>query len=231
MKELLNRLSSLIWPERCPVCGEITVGGQVCDDCKKEVSVIAENCTGCGCPIDRCSCSSGESDLNLTAPFEYDGKIKVCLQNLKFHEITGNAPWLAEQMSESIKTAFPEVMFDICTCVPLTRKRLNERGYNQSALLCKHTARYLEIPYDNNLLTKTRNTFDQHELKKKDRIKNLKGAFSLTPKKADEIKGKTVLLIDDIKTTGTTLKECRKVLLKAGAKDVFCACAAVTTLT
>ena len=129
-------------------------------------------------------------------------------------------------MAECVAFEFGDVKFDVITCVPQTKKKRRKRGYNQSALLAKQISHELSVPFNELLLFKTRETADQHDLRGKDRLKNLKNAFAA--ENEDAVKDKTILLCDDIKTTGATLNECRKTLLKAGAKAVCCATIAVT---
>jgi len=120
------------------------------------------------------------------------------------------------------KTELP--LPNIITPVPLHKRRLRWRGFNQSALLAKHLADNLlpqnKIPFDENILIRNRYTSPQMKIKDHiSRKQNIAGAFSLSPDA--EIKNKTVLLVDDIATTGSTLFECAKILKEAGASEVF----------
>ena len=164
--------------------------------------------------------------LCLAAPFVYEGKVRQAVQRFKFNNDTHLAKFFAPEIAQCVRDEFSNVEFDIVTCVPQTKRKRRKRGYNQSALLAKEIAKQLSLPYDELLLIKTRETPDQHNLKGKARIDNLKNAFATEKNKA--IEGKTILLCDDIKTTGATLNECRKTLLKAGAAAVCCAAIAVT---
>lgn len=169
-------------------------------------------------------CSRSKFKLQLTAPFVYKDNLAYAVQRFKFQDETNLSEYFAKEICASVNLNFSEKQFDFVTCVPLTKKKLRKRGYNQSELLAKDCAKLLGTDFENALI-KSRDTTDQHELKAKERLKNLKDAFEVN--KSVDINGKTVLLCDDIKTTGATLYECRKTLIKAGAKDVFCACIAV----
>lgn len=103
--------------------------------------------------------------------------------------------------------------------VPLYKKRLRERGFNQSALLGKYVAKRLGVPLNLYSLARNRDTRPQVGLSAKERKKNIRNAFEI--KEEGVIKGRRVLLIDDVFTTGATTRECSKVLKKAGVQEVF----------
>jgi len=102
--------------------------------------------------------------------------------------------------------------------VPLEKTRLKWRGFNQAEQIAKDLGEFLKIPLLRDCLLKTKKTFAQTELSEKERRENLKGAFFV--KKPEKIQKRKILLVDDIFTTGTTLKECARVLKKAGAKEI-----------
>lgn len=214
-----------MFPARCPICNEVNQQRScLCESCSKTVERISEQCRGCGRAKNECMCSRSSFKLQITAPFVYKDKTAYAIRRFKFRGETDLSEFFAKEIYASVNLYFSEKQFDFVTCVPLTKKKLNKRGYNQSELLAKECARLLQTDFRNALI-KTRDTADQHKLKAKERLKNLKGAFAANENV--DIKGKTILLCDDIKTTGATLYECRKTLIKAGAKDVCCACIAV----
>jgi len=227
MKRLLSQILNLFFPARCPVCNEI---GQrhmhLCDRCEEDVVRITDRCLGCGSPRTGCTCSKHNFSLFLASPFVYENKIRDAIHRFKFGGETDLVKFFGKETAETIDKEFGDVKFDVVTCVPQTKRKHRKRGYNQSALLAEEIAKQLSLPYDELLLIKTRETADQHHLKGKERIKNLKDAF--TADNPDSVRDKTILLVDDIKTTGATLNECRKALLKAGAEAVRCATVAVT---
>ena len=227
MKRLASQILNLFFPARCPVCNEI---GQrhmhLCDSCEETVVRITDRCLGCGSPRASCTCSKHNFSLFLASPFVYEGKLREAIHRFKFGGETDIVKFFAKETAEIVAKEFGDVKFDVVTCVPQTKRKHRKRGYNQSALLAEEIAKQLSLPYDELLLIKTRETADQHDLKGKERIKNLKDAF--TADKPDSVIDKNILLVDDIKTTGATLNECRKALLKAGAAAVRCATIAVT---
>lgn len=108
--------------------------------------------------------------------------------------------------------------------VPLHKKRHLERGYNQTELVAKNLGEKLKICVNGKILIKNKNIKPQSQKKGEDRLKDVVGIYNLNPKYAQEIVGKKVLIVDDIYTTGSTCKECAKMLIKGGAKEVgiFC---------
>ena len=104
--------------------------------------------------------------------------------------------------------------YDYITAVPIHKKKLKVRGYNQAELLAEYISEQINIPYCT-ILKRTVNTKPQNALSKKERVTNIKNAFSLIDN--IDIKNKSILIVDDIFTTGTTINECCKVLKKAGA--------------
>ena len=227
MSRFFSQILNLFFPARCPICNRIEQRQfHMCDGCKQEVTRVTERCIGCGCAKDSCTCSKHPFSLCLVSPFIYEGKLREAIHRFKFGDETSLSVFFGKEVADSVKEEFGNVDFDIITCVPQTKRKRRKRGYNQSALLAKEISKQLSVPFDELLLIKTRNTPDQHTLKGKARIANLKNAFAAD--KPDSVKGKTILLCDDIKTTGATLNECRKTLLKAGATAVCCAVIAVT---
>lgn len=110
---------------------------------------------------------------------------------------------------------------DVIVPVPMHKYKLLKRGYNQAALLAMKLSSKLKIKYLPQALIKTNNTIPQAELKKDDRIKNVKNSFKVNPKFKESLKGKNILLVDDVITTGATIDECCKTLRKAGPKNIF----------
>lgn len=110
---------------------------------------------------------------------------------------------------------------DLLVPVPLSRKRQFERGYNQSQLLAEYIGNYINRPVISNNLIRVKETTPQFKLTREERLVNLKDAFFV--KEASVIKGKNIILIDDITTTCTTFEECSKMLKKAGSGKIYCA--------
>lgn len=102
--------------------------------------------------------------------------------------------------------------------VPIHNDRKRKRGYNQSELIAKEIGKKLDIPVISNCLVKIKNVVPQSTLNKEQRKQNIKGVYQV--KKEETIKGKRIVLVDDIFTTGSTLEECSKMLKQAGASKI-----------
>lgn len=146
--------------------------------------------------------------------YQYDGIIRNLILNYKFNQKSYLYQIFVKNLKNNKKACSFLKKYDIIIPVPISKKRLKERGYNQSSLVSNN----LEIQYDNKTLIKTRNIKPQSTLNKEDRIINVENVYIITNNK--NIKGKNILIFDDIYTTGSTVNECSKMLKQAGAKNV-----------
>lgn len=209
LQKLFKYISAFFFPYRCPFCGKvITPNENCCDRCSPK---IKENIS---------KYFIGNKWL-CTSPFKYEDLPKQAVLRLKFNGCGQIASIMAEYMAASVKESFSDYSFDIVTFVPMHKKRKRKSLYNHSGILAAEISKIIDVPLAS-LLVKTKNNSLQHKLPLEERIKNVKGVYSINKKYCKTIKGKTVLLCDDVITTGSTLSECCKVLEKAGAKDVFC---------
>ena len=225
MKMIIKALLEALFPAdlTCDICGRETFGTNVCDDCAKTlVYNDKEVCPICGRKTVRsalCVECKEKPPLFKTAvsAFVYEGNAVYLIK--KFKEGAGYLKeYFADEICKSLKD-FPE--YDCIVCVPMTSRAKSKRGFNQSELLAKALSARVDRSYIKDAVEKRKETGAQKELTRKDRSKNLKGSFAVLKKQ--EIKGKRVLVVDDILTTGATADEMAKVLLKAGAKEVYLA--------
>ena len=215
-KDILHRL---IFTNRCRLCMKvIPLADTLCEDCKTEKLRVPEN-------FFSTKTYSQKSFDNLTSPFYYDSHIRQGIHNLKYNNYSKCGEFLSMEMAEVMERDFADEGPDFITCVPMSKKRKREKDFNQCEILIKHIGKvygYKPIP---NLLIKSKHTPTQVNLKYKERLTNLKGAFEVNKKY--DVKNKTVLICDDVITTGSTLNECSRTLKKAGAKRVICVTAAI----
>lgn len=227
--KIKDYLLRILFPLKCPLCGEIIpLVSESCSCCGENVTLISRNfCRHCGAEEEKCTCNEyGGSVLeNLAGVYIYDGKIRSQIALFKFGKQKNFAKEFSLRMSERVAQVFSEADFDAVTFVPSSEKSMKERGFNQSELLAKGVAEKLFVPKEDVLL-KIKETDSQHKLSAKDRIKNLDGAFAVRDKAV--VKDKVILICDDIKTTGTTLRRCSDTLYENGAKEVYCIVLAVT---
>ena len=149
---------------------------------------------------------------------KYDENSKDLIIDFKFHDKTVSAEVLANMLFVAGKDIWSENP-DYLIPVPLHKKRLHSRRYNQAALLCKYLSKKTMIETDYFSLQRVQNTVPQVSLTGIKRQNNLKKAFAL--KNTEKFKGKSVVIVDDVKTTGSTLNECAKVFRKAGVKYIY----------
>ena len=229
MKKKRNVLLALVFPERCVYCGARVPGGTpVCEKCRKSLPRIEEKiCPKCGRGKKICDCRGKENYFDgIAAPFYFSGCVRNGLHIFKFRNSTSGAGEFAREMAETIKQRFGDISFDFITEVPVSRKSLKARGYNQSALIAKELSSLTGIPYKSGVIEKIYETRAQHGLPGYLRTGNLSGVYDLPESSA--VKDKTVLLCDDISTSGETLNECAKMLWLGGAKSIYCITLALT---
>lgn len=229
LKQAYEFLMRCIFPKKCPICHElIPITDKYCKCSFEENEAISNDfCIHCGYDTVNCTCEVGNT-VKLPAVagiYIYKGKIKFEICDFKFNNMKSYADKLGTEMAFRVANAFYYVDFDVVTFTPMSKESKLSRGYNQSELLAKIVAKRLFIPCED-LLDKVRDTKSQHTLSGKERTENLKNSVKV---KSDvSVKGKNILLCDDVKTTGSTLKECVDNLLNAGAQSVYCICIALS---
>jgi len=215
---VLSGIADLFFPPKCVFCGQILKKtGESCLECADELSYTQAGGRREGDCFDFC-----------VSPLYYEGNARKSMLRYKFRGAVSYAgvygPILADCIREHI-----DVDFDIVSWVPLNDRRKRKRGYDQAMLLAEAAARDMGEAVVRTL-TKPHNVKAQSEIQgRAERRANIDGAYA--PYDSGLVRGKCVLLIDDIITTGSTLEECARVLLSAGAGRVICAtlCTAVRT--
>ena len=227
MKNIKDFILDLLFPKFCFGCGK--EGEYICEDCLAIIEILEYHfCPGCQkrtingetCPS--CKKSTKLNGLYFAAPYQ-NALVKKMITQFKYE------PFIRElkkpladliithfQLCEKIKSDFSDF---ILAPVPLERKRMKWRGFNQSEEIAKELADYLEIPLINDALFKIKETLAQIDLTGEEREENIKGVFSI--KNIEKIVRKRILLVDDVYTTGSTMNECARVLKEAGAKEVW----------
>lgn len=225
-----NKAIDTILPPRCVVTGDVVERqGMVSPKAWVSLDFITDPfCDRCGFPFEyevdegsHCtSCLTHEPPFEQArAALKYNETSRDLILGFKHadktHVVKAFMPWLGRSAGEMFAQA------DYLVPVPLHRWRLIARRYNQAALIAQALSKQVEIPTILDALVRTRITASQGHLTAKERYKNVKRAFAVNKKRCDEIKGKSIIIIDDVYTTGATAKECTKALLKAGAEKVF----------
>ena len=216
MNKIQSFLINIIYPNRCIFCNEVIEYDKIsCNKCSEFVKPY---------DIDDAICENNRSDSKIDMAicvYGYDMGVENAVRNLKFYGVKYNAAKMAEAIYNQIKTVIGEEPFDYVIPVPMTKKDKKKRGYNQSELICKSLSELYSMNYDNNILVKIIQNKKQHDLDKYDREKNIKNVYAVIDK--DKINGKTILIIDDVYTTGATLRECAKELKQNGANKIYAA--------
>lgn len=207
IKFLWEKVYKIIYPDFCPYCAKsLKTYDYACESCKKE---IPENGITQGVKGGYRSCSA----------LHYSSVFKKALLRYKFKRKKQFAKQFAYLLHRQVLHSYPDMIFDYITYVPMHKKAQKDRGFNQCELLAKELSKLMGIPYKSTLI-KTKVTKPQHELEIKDRYTNLNGAFKVIEN--ETVKGKSILLVDDVITTGSTLGECAKTLQRSQPSHICC---------
>ena len=236
-------LSSILFPRICVGCGSDI--RWICDECLKTIDIIKQPfCPECrrvtemGEFCENCRSRYDLDGIFICANFE-DGVLKEAVHHFKYNYISDSGGILGKLLSGKLISVrqkdknkiIPD--FDVVVPVPLHKKRLRQRGFNQAEVLarviCRDTRPCVstgdKMVLDNKILVRKKYTIPQAELGREKRLENLKDVFEFVGidsyQSLRTIQDKNILLVDDITTTGATLEECAKVLKKNGAKKVW----------
>ncbi len=214
---MFELLLNLLFPPKCIFCGAVMgpeTRVEICGKCNSLIPYLEDPCL----KEDPFSPYRGYCDSVICA-CEYTGMIRDALVRFKFHGKPSYYRALAQLAADRVRTVTDRKKIDIITCVPLHTDRQLKRGYNQSLLIAKALSRQLEIPFDASLLVKTRNTDSQSGMTREERYRNVAGVFEV--RRPERVKGKSIILVDDIITTGATMGECGRVLKEAGVRRII----------
>lgn len=230
IKQIIHNSLQHIFPSQCIGCGVfVTFSEGLCHNCWSKVKFINENsCSICSTPFDNETNHSGSICAKCLANrplynrhrsvIEYNDLASKLISDFKYNDKTYLQKYFANiifnRHNHMIQNA------DIIIPVPLHRKKLLKRKYNQAALIAKLLCKMSGKKYLCDALIKTKNTESQVGLDYKKRISNLKGAISCSANTAKLIENKNIILIDDVMTTGTTINLCCKELLKFNPKNI-----------
>jgi ComF family protein len=231
----LRQLLYLVLPHSCLECHAPLVDDPVpffCEHCWNAITPIPHpTCPTCSrpfsSPIALTNSSTHRCGTCRTNPppftkawtiYPYQSPLKEAICQFKYRGKVNLAKPLAELMAREL--SIPPNL-DFLIPVPLAADRIRQREFNQALLLADQLGPLLHRPVFNRLLIRIRSNPPQTTLKRKARLQNLRKSFAVTS--PSQIKGKCILLIDDVLTTGTTISECSKTLLRSGAQEVYVA--------
>lgn len=209
MYRAVKLFRSFFFPERCPYC-------------LKLIEYNKTACESCSGQFPETYCTNyAKGGYPCCSPFFYKGIFADAVKYFKFNNYIQSSENIAYKLAECVKASYDINEIDYITFVPMHRKKQRDRGYNQSEILAKHISRQLGIPCKK-LLIKYKENKEQHkcetEVQRRENVKGVYKAINNT-----DINGKTVLIIDDILTTGYTLGECSKILEKETGAKILCA--------
>jgi ComF family protein len=228
----VSHILNILFPKTCPLCGEIIhPKGEICETCGKQLAYIQEpKCKKCGKPFDAqeeearvreycpdCVKRCHSYDFGM-AVFQYTESVRESIYRFKYHNQRTYAGFYGKAMAKQYGQTILALGVEALIPVPVSAKKKISRGYNQAELIAAELGKTLNLPMENNLLQRIKNTTPQKELNDIERRNNLKNAFKI---KENIVKYRKILLVDDIYTTGSTVDACAQVLKTAGVKNVY----------
>ena len=229
MVKLIRAFIEFLFPPACPLCdAPVSTHGQLCADCWGAINWIDNpKCVKCGypfpadidlggaplCPV----CASGQCELDwIRCACVYDDVSRSAMLPFKHAGRTKYSLFMSHAMIWALRDI--NVDADVVMPVPLANKRLFKRGYNQATLLARPISRALNIKMDLDSVVRTHREMMGHK-NARERAENIRGVFSVV--NPDAVRGKRILLVDDVMTTGATFSELRRILVRSGAAAVY----------
>jgi ComF family protein len=236
IRSVLASLASVIFPAPCRICGEIleNVGAlPVCTKCWSEFAAVPKPiCELCGRPFfvnapnlaernHLCQlCRRGTYTFDRARSYGiYNDAMHRAVLLLKHEEMAPFGRWFAERIAEIVLADPENLRADVVVPVPLHRARMRERRYNQAQMIAAPLARLLCLPCEPRALARIRPRPDKLILSRSERWKSVQGAYEASA--GAKLKGRVILLVDDVFTTGATLDACARALRKAGVAKVI----------
>lgn len=235
--ERLDWLVDWLYPPRCRACSGSIHGRDreyFCSTCWPHIQLVSHpSCTVCGRPFPDSSGDDHPCGVCLSRHPQFDRAhswacypreeatehpLRQVVQKFKYGRKVALGKPLGELMARGCEEFLAGCHAEIIVPVPLHPRRLRWRGFNQSVLLARPIGRAYNLPLDCFTLYRKTDTPPQTQLPEEDRRKNMRGAFALTPQTS--VKGKCLLLVDDVYTSGATVNECSRVLKRGGAREV-----------
>lgn len=219
--QALWRTADLVYPPYCGGCGKF--GLRWCHDCQAQLEMIDQHqvCRFCGIPLGAsgvCSHCRAEPPAYqaLRSCAIYQGPLRQAIHALKYRDDLGLGETFSSLLLDLVQAeGWP---IDLVTCVPLSPHRMAERGYNQASQLARPLAYGLGKPFRPYLLERTRETPSQVKLTRAERILNMQNAFQVS---SNNVAGRSILIVDDVSTTGATMLSCARALANHGTAQIF----------
>ena len=223
----LTKIADLLFPRRCPVCdGIVPVGeGKACRGCRRKIRYVLEpRCLKCGRQLvdeTKVFCTACVQTPHIfdrgIALYDYQS-MKRSIYRFKYKKRCEYAAFYAEELYERLGNEILRMEADAIIPVPLHKSKLKSRGYNQAELIASHLSGLTGIPVEKNLVERVRKTVPQKQLDAHGRQNNLKKAFKIC---YNDVKLSTIIIIDDIYTTGSTVDAMAREMRRAGIQNIY----------
>ena len=225
IRKIADMIIELVYPLTCPFCNRISKVG-ICGQCRERISVIEGHfCLACGKPVRKEQvefCRACDSKYRFfdqgRSLYVHEGDVPTAIYRFKYHNQRINGEILGEELVKKFSEQIRRWEVQEIVPIPLHRSRMRGRGFNQSEIMARVLGEKLGLPVNNELVYRIKKTKPSKLLGKLERIKNLQGAFGVP--KGMKV-AESVLLVDDIFTTGTTINKVAKLLKRAGCERVY----------
>ena len=208
--KILSLIIDLLYPKHCRFCNKV-IGFSRCIECEEKVAELKRPI---GLPLQR-QARNMDCLAFVFSPYNYEKPVSEAILRLKFSNKPLDVKSFALDIVNELKNCDEPLKLDIITCVPTTNREIKEHGRNLPYILAKIISQEMQLEFDPDLLLKIKETKRQMGLSGEQRRKNIKNAFAVNSDK--KLTGKSVLIIDDMFTTGSTMNECAETLRKSGA--------------
>lgn len=230
---MLSLFLSYLFPRRCPICHHVLKNQKslICPSCYKNVDFVREPaCFCCGKPLEKeenefCSdCRKHPKSFRKgMALCVYNDKVRDSLAAIKYKNQTEYVDFYIKEIEKRKLNQLKVLKIDLIIPVPLHKRKKRQRGFNQAMLFAEGIREMLAAPVSDGVLFRIKYTKPLKSLNPQERLASMEHSFW----SSDEVKGKRVLLVDDIYTTGATAESCTRALKAAGAEDVWVFCVAI----
>lgn len=227
-QNITEKFVDSIFPRRCPVCQEIVDKREkyICKSCLPKLGFVkSPNCMRCGKEIQNIQdefcldCQRYPKSFEYgRALLNYDDISENAMIQIKYYNKREYLEGFAKLLVIRYKNIIQDMKADAFIPIPIHRKRLQQRGYNQAEILANYISREMNLPVFTGILERKKNTIAQKGLSVEERLKNLSDAFQ---SRTLPLGIQNIILVDDIYTTGSTIEACTRVLHQQGAKKVY----------